>query len=145
MVLLDVNVLVYAYRKDATDHAAYARWLRDLVGGEDLFLLPALVLSGVVRVLTHPAIFAEPTPIREALNFADYLHRIPTRLPAEPGPRHWEIFIRLCREAGAKGNLVPDAYLAALALESGSEMITADRGFARFPGLKWRHPLDRAR
>ncbi|MFI5265845.1 MAG: PIN domain-containing protein, partial [Chloroflexota bacterium] len=58
-----------------------------------------------------------------------------------PGPRHWDIFTSLCTRAGATGNLVPDAYLAALAIESGSEWITTDRGFARYPGLRWRHPL----
>lgn len=59
-----------------------------------------------------------------------------------PGERHWEIFTRLCRSARARGNLVPDAYLAALAIESGTEWITTDRDYARFPGLRWRHPLD---
>ncbi|MEK7270556.1 MAG: PIN domain-containing protein, partial [Planctomycetota bacterium] len=59
-----------------------------------------------------------------------------------PGKRHWDIFSGLCRKAGAKGNLIADAYLAALAIETGSEWITTDRDFARFPGLKWRHPLD---
>lgn len=58
-----------------------------------------------------------------------------------PGPRHWEIFDRVCRAVDAKGNLVPDAYLAALAIESGSEWITSDRDFSRFPGLRWRHPF----
>jgi len=58
-----------------------------------------------------------------------------------PGPRHWEIFDRVCRAGDARGNLVPDAYLAALAIESGSEWITVDRDFSRFPGLRWRHPL----
>ena len=58
-----------------------------------------------------------------------------------PGPRHWEIFIRLCRAARVNGNLVPDAYLAALAIESGSEWITTDRDYSRFPGLRWRHPF----
>ena len=59
-----------------------------------------------------------------------------------PGERHWDIFQRLCREANAKGNLIPDAYLAALAIESGAEWITTDRDYARFPGLRWRHPLN---
>jgi uncharacterized protein len=54
---------------------------------------------------------------------------------------HWDIFAGLCRAGGAQGNLIPDAYLAALASESGSELVTADRGLARFPGLRWRHPL----
>lgn len=66
----------------------------------------------------------------------------PNSAPVAPGPRHWDLFASLCRRAGAKGNLVPDAYLAALAIESGSEWITTDRGFARYPGLRWRHPLE---
>ena len=57
-----------------------------------------------------------------------------------PGPRHWEIFARLCRESEARGNLVPDAYLAALAIESGCEWVTTDRDFSRFPGLRWKTP-----
>jgi len=59
-----------------------------------------------------------------------------------PGKRHWAIFTRLCRDVEAKGNLVPDAYLAALAIESGCEWVTTDRDFARSSGLRWRHPLD---
>ena len=58
-----------------------------------------------------------------------------------PGPRHWRLFTDLCRVAGAKGAIVADAYLAALAIESGSDWITTDRDYARFPGLRWRHPL----
>jgi predicted nucleic acid-binding protein len=58
-----------------------------------------------------------------------------------PGPRHWKIFVDLCRATGARGNRVPDAYLAALAIESGSEWVTTDRDFARFEGLRWRYPL----
>ncbi len=60
----------------------------------------------------------------------------------EPSPRHWEIFERLCSEGNARGNLVKDAYLVALAIESGCEWITTDRDYARFPGLRWRHPLE---
>jgi predicted nucleic acid-binding protein len=59
-----------------------------------------------------------------------------------PGRNHWAVFIGLCQQAGIKGNLVPDAYLAALAIESGSEWITTDRDYSRFPGLRWRHPFD---
>jgi len=75
------------------------------------------------------------------LAFADALRSQPNAVIVAPGPRHWEIFDRLCRHVEARGNLVPDAYLAALAIESGSEWITAVRDFSRFPGLRWRHPL----
>ena len=69
------------------------------------------------------------------------LRAAPTSVVLPPGPRHWSIFTDLCEAVGAKGNLVPDAYLAALAIESGSEWITTDHDFSRFPGLRWRHPL----
>ncbi len=100
-----------------------------------------LVLSGFVRIVTHPRVFAYPSRPDRALEFASVLRQQPNAVPLAAGPRHWEIFVRLCRDAGAKGNLVPDAYVAALAIESGSELVTTDRDFARFPGLRWRHPL----
>lgn len=82
-------------------------------------------------------------PLDAALRFVEGLRAQPNAVVVTPGHRHWEIFSRLCREVEAKGNLVADAYLAALAIESGSELITTDRHFARFRGLRWRHPLDR--
>nr|MDQ3389453.1 type II toxin-antitoxin system VapC family toxin [Gemmatimonadota bacterium] len=113
----------------------------ELVDGSDPFALSELVLSGFIRIVTHPKVFATPSPLRAALDFVDELRSQPNCVVVSPGPRHWEIFTRLCGDAGAKGNLVPDAYLAALAIESGSEWATADRGFARFPGLRWLHPF----
>jgi len=100
-----------------------------------------LVLSGFVRVATHPRIFSPPAPVDQTLAFANALRALPNAVILAPGPRHWEIFERLCVAGGAKGNLVADAYLAALAIETGSEWITSDRDFSRFPGLRWRHPL----
>ena len=76
-----------------------------------------------------------------ALAFVTTLRDRPNCTLVAPGARHWEIFTRLCRETDAKGNLIADAYLAALAIESGSEWITTDRDYARFAGLRWRHPL----
>ena len=99
------------------------------------------VLGRFLRVVTHPRIFSFPTPLDVALAFVEELRSLPHCVPVSPGPRHWSIFRRLCLEAGIKGNLVPAAHLAALAIESGSEWITADRDFSRFPGLRWRHPL----
>ena len=141
MLLIDVNVLVYAFRKDSPDHERYAAWLNALVGGDEAYGIADLVLSGFLRVVTHPGIFIPPSSIERALTFVERVRSRPQCVPIAPGPRHWDIFTRLCREAAARGNLVPDAYLAALAIESGSEWITTDRGFGRFPGLRWRHPL----
>lgn len=144
MVLPDVNVLVYAHRGDAPDHMRYARWLEDLAQSDAAFGLADLVLSGFLRVVTHPRIFTPPTPLEDAWAFVDGLRARPTCVPVAPGPRHWGLFASLCRRVGARGNLVPDAYLAALAIESGSDWVTTDRGFARFPGLRWHHPLEEA-
>lgn len=141
MILPDVNVLVYAYRKDARDHRAYRDWLEEVVNADSAFGLSDLVVSGFLRVVTHPRVFRNPTPVAEAMQFAQQLRRRPNRVAVMPGPDHWRIFRRLCEEAGVKGNLIPDAFLAAMAIEHGCEWITTDGDFARFPGLRWRHPL----
>jgi toxin-antitoxin system PIN domain toxin len=141
MMLIDVNVLVYAHRQDAPGHSAYLRWWGDCAGSDQAFGMSDIVLSGFVRVITHPRIFSPPTPLESALRFVSEIKARPNYVEVKPGPRHWEIFVRLCRIANARGNLVPDAYLAALAIESGSEWITTDRGYGRFPGLRWWHPL----
>ncbi len=142
MLLVDVNVLVDAYRQDAPDHHRYRDWLGSVVQAEAPFATADLILAGFLRVVTHPRVFDPPTPIDDALAFAEALRGAPNCTVLAPGSRHWDIFSDLCRRAGAKGNLVPDAYLAALAIETGSEWVTTDRDYARFPGLRWRHPLE---
>jgi hypothetical protein len=92
--------------------------------------------------VTHSRIYRDPAPIDAALEFVQVLRDAPNTVPLIEGPRHWEIFERLCRKAGARGNLVQDAYLAALAIEAGAIFYSADRDFARFPGLRWQHPLE---
>ncbi|UCC73727.1 MAG: type II toxin-antitoxin system VapC family toxin [Gemmatimonadota bacterium] len=140
MVLLDVNVLVHAYREDAPRHVPVRAWLEGLVYSDSAFAVSDLVLSGFLRVVTHPRIFAPPTPLERALEFADALRSQPNCIVLAPGDRHWSIFTRLCREGDARGNLVADAYLAALAVESGSELVSTDRDFARFAELDWLAP-----
>lgn len=141
VVLIDINVLVYAHREDADNHSAYRDWLQGTLDSDAPFGLADLVLSGLLRILTHSRIFSTPTPPAEALAFATALRAQPNCISIAPGARHWEIFSRLCTVANVRGNLVPDTYLAALAIESGSEWITTDRDYSRFPGLRWRHPL----
>jgi toxin-antitoxin system PIN domain toxin len=126
----------------ASNHPAYRDWLQDMVDSDEAFGVSEMVLSGFLRVVTHPRVFSPPEPIESALTFAEALRSRPNAVVVSPGARHWEIFRGLCREADAKGNLVPDAYLAALAIESGSEWITTDRDYSRFAGLRWRHPLE---
>jgi uncharacterized protein len=140
VVLPDVNVLVYAHRGDAPHHALCHEWLEAVVNGQESYALSELVLSGFLRVVTHPKVFTRPSPLAAALEFTEQLRGRPNCVPVAPGRRHWEIFRGLCTEAGAKGNLVPDAYLAAMAIEAGCEWVTTDRDFSRFKGLRWRHP-----
>lgn len=141
MILPDVNILVYAHRADARNHGAYREWLEGTINGDSSFGLSDLVVSGFLRVVTHPRVFVSPSSLADAMEFAEGVRGRPNRVPVAPGPDHWRIFRRLCDESGAKGNLVPDAFFAALAIERGCEWITTDRDYARFPGLKWRHPL----
>ena len=141
MILPDVNVLIYAHREECERHGEYKTWLEGVLGGSSSFGISDLVLSGCLRILTHPRIFDPPTPGPRALAFASQLRDHPHAVQIVPGPRHWAIFRGLCEQTAARGNLVPDAFLAALAIESGSEWITTDRDYAQFPGLSWRHPL----
>lgn len=141
MILPDVNVLVYAHREDVPDHERYRNWLAGVLNSPEAYGISELVLSGFLRVVTHPKVFRDPSPLGDALAFASQVKGQPHCVPISPGPRHWEIFLELLRETNAKGNLVPDAYLAALAIESGSEWVTTDGDYARFPNLRWRHPF----
>lgn len=141
MILVDVNILVYAKRFDSPNHAGFRTWLGEALKSDSIFGISDLVLSSVVRILSHPRIFNEPTQLDEALQYVNSLRAHPACVLVSPGERHWDIFAKLCKAVGAKGNLITDAYFAALAIESGAEWITADRDYARFPGLRWRHPL----
>lgn len=136
-----MNILVYAFRPEAVEHERARVWLSGAIEGDETFGLSDLVLSGFLRIVTHRRAFSPPATTDEAFDFVETLRGQPHAVIVNPGPRHWDIFSRLCRDVEARGNLVPDAYLAALAIESGSEFITTDRDFARFPGLRWRHPF----
>jgi toxin-antitoxin system PIN domain toxin len=141
VILPDVNVLLYAFRRDTPDHAAYRTWLESVVNGEMAYGMSPQVLSGVLRVATHPRIFRKPSQISEVLDFTSVLLNQPHCQVVQPGARHWTIFQDLCQRASVTGNLVQDAWFAALSIESGCEWITVDRHFARFEGLRWRPPL----
>jgi toxin-antitoxin system PIN domain toxin len=140
VILADVNVLLYAFRPDAVDHERYREWLEAVVNGPAAYGVSPQVLCSLVRISTHPRIYASPSSLEEALLFARTLFGQPNATLILPGERHWGIFEGLCRHAGASGNLVQDAWFAALAIEHGCESITADRDYARFPGLRWRTP-----
>lgn len=141
MISCDVNVLVYAHNVDERRQPEFQAWLVDVLDGPEPFGVSSVVLSGFVRIVTHPRILPTPMSAAQAFDAADRIRSAPSAVVLEPGRRHWSIFDALCRKVEARGNTVPDAYFAALAIEHGCEWNTTDRGFARFPGLRWRHPL----
>lgn len=142
MLLPDVSVLVYALRPDVAGSNRFQEWLQGLVDGGSAYACSDHVLSGFVRVVTNPRVLAQPESLDDAVSFAEAFRSQPHCVAVSPGPAHWGLFTRLARDVSAKGNLVPDAYFAALAIESGCEWVTTGRDYARFPGLRWRHPFD---
>jgi uncharacterized protein len=141
MELPDVNVLIYAHREDAPEHDQYAAWLGRLVAGVAPFALSSVTLGGFLRIVTNPRIFQPATPMQLALAFCRQLLARPTAAFLQPGSRHWAIMVDLIERADVRGAMVSDAYLAALAIEHGCQLVTTDSDFARFPSLRWRHPL----
>ena len=141
MILCDVNVLIYAFRSDMQGHEAYRDWLGEMVDSPAAYGFSDLVASAFLRNVTNPRIFERPSETAKAMEFVTALRDRPNAVRIAPGPRHWSIFQDLCRGEGVRGDVIPDAWLAALAIEAGCEWITTDRGFQRFSGLSWRHPL----
>jgi toxin-antitoxin system PIN domain toxin len=140
MILPDVNVLIYAFRKDVVQHAVCRAWLDRTVLGDARFGISKLALAAVVRITTHSRAYQKPSSLEEAFGFCEDILGQPNCQVVEPGDRHWGIFARLCRDTDTRGPRVTDAWFAALAIESGCEWVTLDRDYARFPGLRWRTP-----
>jgi toxin-antitoxin system PIN domain toxin len=140
MILPDVNVLVYAFRRDAPLHPLCRDWLAEVILGDARFGVSPLALSAVVRVATNSRAYNPPSAIDDAFGFCEDILGQPHCHIVQPGERHWDIFKRLCIETDTRGPRVTDAWFAALAIEWGCEWITLDRDFARFPGLKWQVP-----
>lgn len=141
MYLMDVNILVYAHREDVDAHGKFRYWLESVINDNTDYGYSELVLSGFLRVVTHPKIFEMPTPLEEAIKFVEQIRNQPNSVNIAPKERHWGIFENLIRVTDAKGNFIPDAYHAALAIESGCQWVTTDKGFKKFKGLKIKHPL----
>jgi toxin-antitoxin system PIN domain toxin len=141
MFLMDVNVLVYAHREDTHDHLAYREWLESIINGNAAYGYSELVLSGFLRVVTHPRVFEMPSALSRAVRFVNQIRDAPHAVRLAPGPMHWKNFLQCIEQIDAKGNDIPDAYHAALAMEWNCVWVTTDKGFKRFKGLKVRHPL----
>lgn len=140
MIVPDVNILVYAFRADAPEHAQYASWLNRALQQEPIGVAD-VILSGFIRIVTHSRITTSPAPIERAMEFTERLMETPRATWLTQGAPVWERLGDLAaNDPGIRGNLVPDAYIAALCLSNGARLATRDRGFARFPGLRWFDP-----
>ena len=141
MILLDVNILLYAYNAEAEQHEKSRAWFETVLSGPDFVRFAWLTLWAFLRIATSPRVFYRPLSAPEAEAAISSWLAQPVAGTLEPGERHWDILRGLVRDAQATGPLVMDAALAALALEHGATLCTTDRDFARFPGLRWTNPL----
>jgi toxin-antitoxin system PIN domain toxin len=141
VLLPDVNVLLAAFRPDHPHHDRASAFLEEALLGDEPVGFSVIVLAGVVRLATSARVFVNPDTTDAVCDFVDALLEEPGQLVAE-GARHWTRFSALCRELQLRGNLVPDAHLATIAIDQRAEIVTFDRGFARFPQLRWRCLLD---
>jgi uncharacterized protein len=141
LIVLDANLLLYAYDSASPQHAKARSWIEREFSGSTPITLPWQTVSAFVRIMTHPRLPGERLTIEEAVRIVDaWLEQPNVRLLA-PGEDHWPLFRQLLMEGQASGALVSDAHLAALTMEYGGVLHTTDRDFARFPGLRWKNPL----
>lgn len=141
MILVDANLLLYAYHPRAEQHERARAWLEKALSGPEPVGLSWLTILAFLRLSTSPRVFERPLSAPEAEKIVSSWLAEPTVMVVGPGERHWEILRTLLLDAQVTGPLVSDAALAALALEHGATLKTTDRDFARFPGLRWENPI----
>ncbi len=141
MICPDVNVLVYAYRGEFDEHETFRNWLDSALDGAEPLGLVDAVLTGFLRVVTNRRIFVDPAPTTAALSFIEAVRTAPPARQLRATEAAWRQFAQFAaRDSLIAGNLVPDAWIAALAVSAGARVATADAGFARFEGLAWFNP-----
>jgi len=141
MIIVDVNLLVYAVNEDAPDHRKAKSWLEGVVSGTETVGLPWIVLLAFLRLTTRPGLFQKPLQVETAFDVVDGWLQQPSVTVPEPTTRHLRTLRDLVLPLGTGGNLTSDAHLAALAIEHGAEVCSTDADFARFGQLRWRNPL----
>ncbi len=141
MILLDANLLIYAYDSTSPFHARSRRWFESVLAFPEPVGLPWPTILAFVRIMTDRRIFKQPLALEEAVEIVDEWLEWPSVTVPSPGLRHWSLLRKILTEGQAKGPLVPDAHLAALAIEHGAELCSTDRDFSRFEGLRWTNPL----
>jgi toxin-antitoxin system PIN domain toxin len=140
MKIVDANVLLYAVNSRAAHHTAARGWLDDALTGGEAIAFDWVVITAFLRLSTHPTVFPRPLSIDQAAEIVEGWLASAAAITLEPTTRHIGILRGLLSTLGTGGNLVNDAHLAALALEHGAEIVTFDRDFGRFDGLRWSIP-----
>jgi len=142
VILVDTNLLIYAVNRDAPLHDGARDWLETTLSSTTIVGLPWMVLIAFLRLTTNPRVVQSPVSIDQALTVVDGWLKQPYVMPLNPGERHWAILNRLLLSSGSAGNLTNDAHLAAIAIEQGYALYSADNDFRRFEGLEHVNPLE---
>jgi hypothetical protein len=137
VILVDANVLLYAYHRESAHHEVAREWVESAFSQTESIGLSWGTITAFLRLSTHPRIFTHPLTIERATAIVQSWIAVPVVTIVTPGPRHWEILHGLLLGAQARANLVPDAHLAALAIEHGAELLSNDRDFMRFSKLRF--------
>jgi toxin-antitoxin system PIN domain toxin len=143
MIVVDVNLLIYAVNEDAPDHGKAKAWLESVVSGTETVGLPWIVLLAFLRLTTRAGLFQKPLTVGAAFDLVDAWLQQPSVTVPEPTARHLQTMRDLISPVGTGGNLTSDAHLAALTIEHGAELCSTDNDFGRFMRLRWRNPLAR--
>lgn len=141
MILVDANLLLYAYHPQAEQHAASRAWLEGVLSGAEFVRFGWLSVWAFLRISTSPQVFEQPLSTAEAVAAVSSWLAQPSAGILDPGDRYWSVLTELLQKSQVKGPRVTDAALAALAVEHGATLHSTDHGFSRYDGLKWRNPL----
>lgn len=142
MIVLDVNLLLYAYDVGSLKHREARSCLERLLSSNDLVGIPWQTVSAFLRIVTNQRLFQRPCTLEEAVKVIEFWLEQPNVRFLSPGDQHWSILRKVLIDGQVRGPLVSDAQLAALTMEYGGELYSTDRDFARFPGLRWKNPLE---
>jgi hypothetical protein len=146
VIVLDANILLYAYDSASSQHAKARAWIEQVFSGAAPVALPWHTISAFLRIMTNPKLPGERFTLEEAAQVVDRWLEQPNVRTLAPGDGHsgndhWLLFRQMILDGQASGPLISDAHLAALTIEYGGVLHTTDRDFARFPGLRWTNPL----
>jgi uncharacterized protein len=141
VILIDANLLLYAYDSGAAEHDASREWLEATLSGSQLVRFAWLTLWAFLRIATNPRVYERPLTATEALDAVAAWLVQPVAGVLDPGERHLDVLSDLTRDGQTIGPMMMDAVLAAIAVEHGATLYTTDRDFSRFPRLKWKNPL----